>query len=58
MALADRFMDLLGQVLGRDEWLIWEMDVSRIVIHPLYNRHGSYLHHIKLRYNPMLYNYH
>ena len=38
--LADRFMDILGQVFKRKEWRIWEIDVERIVIHPRYDENG------------------
>ena len=38
--LADRFMDILGQVFKRKEWRMWEIDVDRIVIHPWYDENG------------------
>ena len=41
--LADRFMDILGQVFKRKEWRIWEIDVDRIVIHPWYDENGMKL---------------
>jgi len=36
--LADRFMNLLGQVLGHNQWKVWEIDATRIIVHPQYDK--------------------
>jgi len=41
VALADRFMDLLGRMLGRGDWELHEMDVDRIIVHPGYQQAGE-----------------
>lgn len=48
VALADRFMDFLGKTLGKKDWRIWEIDVSKIIIHPSYNRNDLWYQDIAI----------
>lgn len=34
-------MDFLVKTLGKNDWLLWEVGVTRIVIHPGYSKSGS-----------------
>ncbi|KAH3827306.1 serine protease 1-like [Dreissena polymorpha] len=48
VVLADRFMDFLGRTLGRSDWLLWEMGVSRIILHPGYTGNDHWYQDIAL----------
>ncbi|XP_053379053.1 tryptase-like [Mercenaria mercenaria] len=48
VALADRFMDFLGKTLGKKDWRIWEIDVSKIIIHPGYNKNDLWYQDIAI----------
>ncbi|KAL4220938.1 hypothetical protein ACF0H5_019204 [Mactra antiquata] len=48
VALADRFMDLLGRTFDKEDWRLWQMDVKRIVIYPGYYRNDLWYQDIAL----------
>ena len=38
--LADRFMDFLGKTIGKRDWQLSEVDVTKIIVHPGYSKSG------------------
>lgn len=34
-------MDLIGRTLGKNDWKLWEVDVTRIIVHPGYSKSGK-----------------
>ena len=38
--LADRFMDFLGKTIGKRDWQLTEVDVTKIIVHPGYSKSG------------------